>query len=111
MAAPAACMGGDNPSRHHPRKRVIQHPERSVLKPRSHGVLDAPLSRARPPREARLRARSRLLLHVLDARKIDALGTFFGVAEIKFIPGEVHRIAINVVGDRGAVARDYVIEL
>ena len=45
----------------------------------------------------------RLLLHILDAGEDDALGALPGVAEIEFILGEEHRIAVDVVGNAGAV--------
>src|SRR6202022_3010797 len=53
----------------------------------------------------------RLLLHVLDTGERDALGPFLGVAEIEFILGEKHRIAVDVVGDAGAVGGDEGVEL
>ena len=56
-------------------------------------------------------ARSRLLLHVLDAGKHDPLGAFPGVAEIEFVLGQEHRIAIDVVGDAGVVGGDERLEL
>src|SRR5580692_1209989 len=53
---------------------------------------------------------SRLLLHILDAGEDDALGAFPGVAEIEFILGEEHRIAVDVVGDAGTVGGDESIQ-
>src|SRR3984893_9095836 len=55
--------------------------------------------------------RSRLLLHILDAGKDDALGALTGVAEIELVLGQKHRIAVDVVGDAGAVGGDESIEL
>src|SRR5258708_6368791 len=43
----------------------------------------------------------RLFLHVLDVGKIDALGALAGVAEIEFVLGHEHRVAVDVVGDAG----------
>src|SRR5664279_2402552 len=53
----------------------------------------------------------RLLLHVLDAGEDDAFGTFLGVAEIEFVLGQEHRIAVDVVGDAGAIGGDEGLEL
>src|SRR5258708_21353918 len=53
---------------------------------------------------------SRLLLHILDAGKGDAFGAFADVAEIKFVLGQKHRIAIDVVGDAGAIGGDEGLE-
>jgi hypothetical protein len=53
----------------------------------------------------------RLLLHILDAGECDALGPFAGVAEVKFILGQKHRIAVDVVGDAGAVGGNERVEL
>ena len=46
---------------------------------------------------------SHLLLHILDAGKGDAFCAFADIAEIEFILGEEHRIAVDVVGDAGTV--------
>ena len=54
---------------------------------------------------------SRLLLHVLDAREHDALGAFAGVVEIELVLGQKYRIAIDIVGDAGAIGRDERVEL
>src|SRR6516164_6692720 len=51
------------------------------------------------------------LLDVLDACKFDPLGTLPGVAEIELVPGEVHGIAIDVVGDAGGVGGYKCVEL
>src|SRR5882757_3551805 len=72
--------------------RATQYSAPSVIEPRSRGVVGPPPSRGTitgvaPP--------SRLLLHILDAGKDDALGAFAGVAEIEFIFGEEHRIAVD----------------
>lgn len=56
----------------------------------------------RPRQQFRLLA-LRLLLHILDARERNALGAFLGVAEIELVFGQEHRIAVDVVGDAGAV--------
>jgi hypothetical protein len=48
-------------------------------------------------------SRLRLLLHVLDTGKSDALGAFFGVAEIELVPGHEHGIAVDVIRDAGIV--------
>src|SRR3954447_15734262 len=53
----------------------------------------------------------RLPLHILDAGKRNAVGTFAGIAQIKFILGEKYRIAVDIVGDTGAVGGDKCIEL
>jgi len=42
--------------------------------------------------------------------KTDTLGAFPGVAEIKFILGEEYRVAIDVVGNAGAVGGDEGVE-
>src|SRR5579859_3011138 len=52
------------------------------------------------------RSRSRPLLHVLDVREGDALGALLGIAEIELVPGHEDGIAVDVVGDAGAVGRD-----
>src|SRR3982074_262361 len=68
------------------------------------GVLDTPLSRSMTAGSGTARAAySRLLLHILDAGKNDALGALFGIAEIEFILGQEHRIAIDVIGDSGTI--------
>src|ERR1700682_6418062 len=75
------------------------------------GALDTPLSRSMTAGSGTARAAySRLLFHILDAGKIDALGAFLGVAEIEFILGQEHRIAIDVVGDAGTVGGDEGVE-
>src|ERR1700729_3989736 len=45
----------------------------------------------------------RLLLHILDTGERNALGAFLGIAQIEFVPGQEHRIAVDVVGDAGTV--------
>src|SRR3954452_10294253 len=54
---------------------------------------------------------SRLLLHVLDAGENDAFGALLGIAEIDLVSGEEHRIAVDVVGNAGAVGGDERLEL
>src|SRR5258707_10532560 len=54
---------------------------------------------------------SRLLLHILDTGECDALGALAGIAEIEFILGQEHRIAVDIVGDAGAVGGDERVEL
>src|SRR5215471_17250309 len=51
------------------------------------------------------------LLHVLHARERNALGPLFGIAEIELVLGEIDRVAIDVVGDRGGVGRDEGVQL
>src|SRR3954453_22687000 len=46
---------------------------------------------------------SRLLLYVLDAGEIDPLGALARVAEVEFVLGQKHRIAIDIIGDPRAV--------
>src|ERR1039457_4668416 len=58
----------------------------------------SPLSRGRRIHRRSAAPSSRLLLHVLDAGKRDAFGAFADVAEIEFVLGQKHRIAIDVVG-------------
>src|ERR1700742_1819018 len=67
--------------------------------------------RSPPVPHFRNERRSRLFLHILDAGKDDALGAFPRVAEIEFVLRQEHRIAIDVVGNAGAVGRDERIEL
>src|SRR6202035_4727512 len=85
--------------------KVLRRPVESALGPPVKPGDDSEVGAARP------RPSSRLLLHVLDAGKIDALGAFPGVAEIEFVLGEKHRIAVDVVGDAGAVGRYEGLEL
>src|SRR6478752_1207946 len=84
------------------RDRATSIPETGVGLPRSRGVLRPPRSR-RTTLEAGQHRALRLLLHVLDAGKIDALGAFAGVAEVKFVLGEEHRVAVDIVSDARAV--------
>src|SRR3981081_4288823 len=51
------------------------------------------------------------LLHVLDAGEGDAFGALAGVAEIELVLGQEHRIAVDIVGDAGAVCGDESFEL
>src|SRR5262249_6459538 len=57
------------------------------------------------------RATLRLLLHVLDVGEDDALGAFPGVAEIELVLGHEHGVAVDVVGDAGAVGGDEGLQL
>src|ERR1700722_16353645 len=89
------------------RRRMTQalkgSPTRGKVRPATAGIKSAPVHI--PAFTSKGAALQRLLLHVLDAGKIDALGAFPGVAEIEFVLGEKHRIAVDVVGDAGAVGR------
>jgi hypothetical protein len=71
------------------------------------GVLGPPLSR-RTTAKAGGRSASplRFLLHVLDVGEGDPLGPFAGIAEIELVLGHEHRIAVDVIGDAGAVGGD-----
>src|SRR6266404_3362318 len=85
--------------------RTIQYSRDSSDLRRSRGVLGPPLSR-RTTEGSGATAPLSLLLHVLDAGKIDALGAFAGIAEIELVLRHEHRIAVDVVGDARTVGRD-----
>src|SRR5512132_3030636 len=53
----------------------------------------------------------RLPLHVLDVGEGDPLGPFAGIAEVKLVLGHEHRIAVDVIGDAGAVGGDEGLQL
>src|SRR3984957_19196179 len=86
------------------RRRMTQalkgSPTRGKVRPATAGINPAPVHT--PAFTAKGPAPSRFFLHVLDAGKIDALGAFPGVAEIEFVLGEKHRIAVVEVAPTGA---------
>src|SRR3984957_16745509 len=86
------------------RRRMTQalkgSPTRGKVRPATAGIKSAPVHI--PAFTSKGAALQRLLLHVLDAGKIDALGAFPGVAEIEFVLGEKHRIAVVEVAPTGA---------
>jgi hypothetical protein len=77
----------------------------------SRGVLGPPLSRTTT---AEVGAKSepalRLLLHVLDVGEGNSLGAFAGIAEIELVLGHEHRVAVDIIGDAGAVGGDKGLE-
>src|SRR5437879_6983822 len=101
---------GQSLSCRRPRRRAIQYSRDGSDLWRSRGVLGPPLSR-RTTAEVGATAPLRLLLHVLDVGKIDPLGPFAGVAEIELVFGHEHRVAIDVIGDAGAVGGDEGLQL
>src|SRR5258708_20084279 len=101
-------LGG---GRHHPRKRTIQH-FKSIyagIEEARHTGYSAFAEYDRQVWSSAAPA-SRLLLHILDAGKGNALSALPDIAEIEFILGQKHRIAIDVVGDAGAVGGDECLE-
>src|SRR5438445_6842860 len=52
-----------------------------------------------------------LLLDVLDVGELDTLGALPGVAEIELVPGQIHGIAVDVVGDARCVGGEERVEL
>jgi hypothetical protein len=108
-----------SPARHPPRKRGIQYAAayRSIIS--VSGILGRPV---KPADDTGIVAElsainrrsvpaSRLLLHILDAGECDALGALAGIAEIEFILGQEHRIAVDIVGDAGTIGGDEDVEL
>src|SRR5258708_7570083 len=71
--------------------RATQYSAASVIESKGRGVLGLPLSRGTTPERRHELRGSRLLLHVLDAGKDDALGAFADIAEIEFVLGQKHR--------------------
>src|SRR6202163_2256252 len=87
--------------------RAPSIPEAVAFGSRGRGVLGPRSSRGRQV----VGISSHLFLHILDARKRNALGALFGIAEIEFVLRQKHRIAVDVVGDAGAVGGDERLDL
>jgi hypothetical protein len=80
--------------------RAIQYSRGAGDQSKGRGVLGPPV---KPGDDKFVGDASRLFLHVLDAGERDAFGAFADIAEIEFILGEEHRIAVDVVGDAGTI--------
>jgi hypothetical protein len=89
--------------------RTIQYSRDSTDLRRSRGVLGPPVK----PGDDRMGKATplRFLLHVLDVGEGDALGPLAGVAQIELVLGHEYRIAVDIIGDAGAVGRDERLQL